>query len=412
VGGSNADRLLNCPASYQATIALPPSVDAASEYAEEGTAMHHVMDALGRERMANPEVIGINAYRHAGRMLGKPFHDRTLTQEHLDTMIFPAIDALDDLEKHYGRGFKVLGVELSVNFPGIPGAHGTCDIILGSPTHIIHADYKFGQGVPVKAVYTDDLGERLNPQLMFYTIGSMHSFPKFYQGKKKKKIVAAIIQPRTDEPLTHTVVTPEDLAWFTEDLNNAVIKALDRNPPRVKGEHCRFAPCKIDCPLWTGPLLDLSALGKPPSEAPAKTVTPYADYLAKAKMLVDLLAMYKKEVDEQLHSYLESGGYVEGWRLKPKVKMRQWIDENIVEKELKKLGFKPDEIWQKKLTTFQSADATAKRRGVVIPERLRVAPPTNETTIATTDDPAPVVERLLLVENFRASLKQLLKQQS
>ena len=47
----------------------------------------------------------------------------------------------------------------------------------------------------------------------------------------------------------------------------------------------------------------------------------------RAKHLVDMLTLYKKEVDEQLHAYLEDGGKVPGWRLKAKVKQRQWIDE-------------------------------------------------------------------------------------
>lgn len=389
-------------------MSLPPSADISSEYAAEGTAMHAVMDAIARQRQTKPNC---DEYKYAASLLGSQFHDRILTQEHLDSMIFPALDAMHELEQIYGGGFRVLGVELAVAFPGIPGAHGTCDLILGSSSHTLHIDHKFGQGVPVKALYADDLGERLNPQLMFYTVGAMHSFRKLYTDNRK--IVIAIIQPRVDTPLSHTVVAPEELEMFTEDLHQAVIRALDRDPPRVKGEHCRFAPCKISCPLWTGPLLDLSALGivKPnPVDAISKQVTPYGEYLARAKMLVDILSMFKKEVDEQLQSYLMSGGIVPGWRLKAKVKMRQWVDESIVVPTLKKLGFKDQDIWQKKLQTFRSADATAKRLGVTIPGELRVAPPTSETTIATIDDPAPVIEKRLVIEDFRASLQKIREQ--
>ena len=37
VGGSTAGRLLNCPGSWQATLALPPTADIPSEYAQEGS---------------------------------------------------------------------------------------------------------------------------------------------------------------------------------------------------------------------------------------------------------------------------------------------------------------------------------------------------------------------------------------
>jgi hypothetical protein len=120
-----------------------------------------------------------------------------------------------------------------------------------------------------------------------------------------------------------------------------------------------------------------------------------------------MLAMYSKEVNEQLHSFLEDGGLVPGWRLKDKVKNRQWVDEDTVERALFHLGFGENEIWQKKLQTFQSADATAKRLGVEIPEHLRIAPPTTETTVCRTDDPAPPVERRVAIEEFASALKRL-----
>jgi hypothetical protein len=136
-------------------------------------------------------------------------------------------------------------------------------------------------------------------------------------------------------------------------------------------------------------------------------VTVYGAYLARAKSLTDMLAMFSKEVNEQLHSYLEDGGVVPGWRLKDKVKNRQWIDDATVVHTLEDLGFESEEIFQTKLQTFQSVDATAKRRGVVIPDHLRVAPPTTETTVCRTNDPAPPVERRVAIEEFASALKAL-----
>ena len=108
-----------------------------------------------------------------------------------------------------------------------------------------------------------------------------------------------------------------------------------------------------------------------------------------------------------MHSFMEAGGQIPGWRLKQKTKMRQWIDEDIVDETLTGLGFTPQEIWQEKLATFQSIDAVARKKGVKIPEHLRVAPETNETTIAPTSDPAPVVDRRLATAEFSKALKLL-----
>ena len=57
--------------------------------------------------------------------------------------------------------------------------------------------------------------------------------------------------------------------------------------------------------------------------------------------------------------------------------------------------------------TFAAADATAKRRGVKIPDHLRVAPATTETTVCATDDPAPVVDRAGAAIAFQQALKAL-----
>jgi hypothetical protein len=420
VGGSNAGRVLNCPGSYQATLALPRSADIPSEYAEEGTAMHAVMALLMQKRMDGVNRDCRNLAHSYLDKLAPPncFHDRALTKEHLDTMILPALDALDKLEQAYGGDFEVVAVEQRVKFPGIPGAFGTVDVILRSPSHALHVDWKFGQGVPVHVITKDELGEKVNAQLMFYTAAALSSARHLYRphvyGTKRiaPHLVVAVIQPRLEPALSHVAISRKEIKWFVEDLQRAVMTATDRDPPRAKGEHCRFAPCKINCRLWTGPLLDLSALGVVPREtadASKHAVTAYGEYLGRAKTLVDILAMYTKSVNDQLHAYLEDGGQVPGWRLKAKAKQRQWVDEEIVWAELQLLGFKRDEIWQRKLQTFQSTDATAKRLGVKIPDELRVAPPSTETTIAATSDPAPVVERALAIEQFRASLKELSK---
>jgi Protein of unknown function (DUF2800) len=405
-GGSTASRLLECPGSFQAILSLPPQIEIESDYAAEGTALHEVMAHLMNARRLKPDA---DLFALALDCMDQKFYDRIVTAAHLADLIMPALQALDELERHYGGGFEVAEVERSVAFPGIIGAHGTVDLILRSATCVLHVDWKFGAGVPVAAVTRDDKGERVNAQLMFYVTAARHSARHLYSGRPT--LVGAVIQPRSEAPLSHTVITPRDIKWFREDAARAVLLAIAPGPPRAKGEHCRWAPCKATCPLWTGPVLDLSALeGQAPREpvsADHREASAYGEYLARAKTLADQLALFKKEIDEQLHAFLEGGGTVPGWRLKAKVKQRQWVDDEVVEYELKKLGFATDEIFQRRLVTFQSADATARRRKVVIPDDLRVAPPTGETTIATTDDPAPIVERRLQVERFREALAAL-----
>jgi len=409
VGGSTAGRLLACPASLSRTRALPPSADAPSEYADEGTAMHAVMDHLMRWRVG-----GVDIMLNPRDWIGQTFHDRPLTDEHLDTMVYPALEHLQTLEQEFDTGgaFEVAGVEQRVTFPGIPGAFGTVDLILQNDRFTLLVDWKFGQGIGVKTVYSDGDGAIVNPQMMYYAAAALKTKPRLFT---RRRIVVAIVQPRSLEPLTFTEITRHEIRNFVEDLHNSVLAAVDRDPPLRKGEHCRFAPCKIDCPLWTGAVLDLTAL-KPVERTVAvnrREVTPYGEYLARAKALTDTVLQFKTELDSQMHAYLENGGAIPGWRLKDKATRRQWVDDKTVSATLGDLGFLHVEIWRKpELVTFQQADATAKRRGVEIPDKLRVAPPPSGTTLATTDDPAPVVEPAALIEKFAASLRLLQQQQA
>jgi len=410
VGGSTAGRLLACPASLSRTRALPATADAPSEYAEEGTFAHAVMDLLMRERASDLP-------HDAGAHLGMQFHDRQLTHDHLDTMIYPALEHLQTLEQEFDTAgaFRVVGVEQRVIFPGIPGAFGTVDLVLQNDRFTVLVDWKFGQGIGVRTVYSDGEGAIVNPQLMYYAAAALKTKPGLFA---KRRIVVAIIQPRSLEPLTFTEVTRRELKMFVEDLHNSVLAAVDRDPPMRRGEHCRFAPCKIACPLWTGAVLDLTALQAGPKPArelntQPRRVSSYGEYLARAKALVDTVVQFKTELDAQMHAYLESGGVIPGWRLKDKATRRAWVDTDTVYGELTELGFSSDEIFRApELVTFQQAEATARRLGVTIPDALRVAPPPSGTTLATTDDPAPVVEPAALIEKFAASLRLLQQQQA
>ena len=67
---------------------------------------------------------------------------------------------------------------------------------------------------------------------------------------------------------------------------------------------------------------------------------------------------------------------------------------------------KDDEIWQKKLQTFQVTDRAAKKRGVTIPDELRPKPPSTDLTLTFAGDPSAVDVGKLSVE-FSTALKQL-----
>ena len=382
VGGSVASRRIKCPASFQEGLKAPQGTT--STYAEAGTANHEAMAYWLTHPDDDPT--------------GMTFNDIVILPEDTDTLLTPAWDALVELQEIYGGGFKITHLEREVRFPGIPGAFGTVDATLESTTHFMIGDFKFGAGVHVPCVYDD---KTLNEQLMFYLSGCRHE-------ARGRIMVIAIIQPTFEPALTHAVVTSEMLDAFELKLQNAIALALSEKPPRARGEHCRFAACKATCVLWTGPLLDLTMLGKP---APRAATDPgWGEFLASAKRLVDSALAYQKEIDSALMEHLKAGGQAPGFALKPQVKNRKWLDDVVfVAKHLKKLGLPDEKIWQHKLQTFAVTDAAAKKLGVAIPDSLRPRPESADLTLTYEGDPQ-AVNVIQQRTEFSAALKRLGKQ--
>jgi len=380
VGGSIATRRIHCPASYQESLKAPAGVT--SIYAEKGTALHDAMTHWLR----NPDA----------DLLGLTFNDFVITQEDVDTLLTPAWDALVDLQEAHGGNFIVTHQEVQVSFPGIPGAFGTVDVILQSPTHVIVADFKFGAGVQVFCVDPDS-GE-LNSQLLFYLAGARHL-------AKKRKMAIAIIQPTFEPILSYSPVLATELAAFEKQLCDAVAEATSPAPKRRRGEWCRFAPCKLTCSLWSGPLLDLTAIGRPP-QSPQQDPD-WGVFLSNAKRLVDSALAYQKEIDQALLEHLRNGGKAPGFALKQQVKNRKWLDDaEAVAKTLKTLGLPEDKIWQRKLQTFAVVDAAAKKLNVPIPESLRPRPVSPDLVLTYEGDPNAIEPRTLAAE-FSVALKRL-----
>jgi hypothetical protein len=406
VGGSIAARRLNCPASFQEQLKQPIGVRVSSSYADRGTMLHEVMSTL----LTNAKKQKLSGGLISMRAVPYTADDGTvLTKEDIAEAIDPVLNALDQLMMEHGGGFSIVAIEATVRFPGLPAAFGTVDLILQSKTHVLIIDFKFGQGVPVQALYVDpDNGDIVNEQLSYYATAALHSQPKLFT--RNRKIILAIIQPAFEPVVTQTETTREELGDFAAALHRAIDEALTDAPRYARGDWCRFAECKSTCPLWTGPLLDLSALN-PTKAAMEATIAPdrvaWGTYLANAKRLVDSAVLYKKTIDEMLLQHLRDGGKAPGFALKAYVADRKWLDDaEHVAAELKALGLKPDEIWRKQLQTFKVVDAAAKRRKVEIPPELRPRPDTGTLVLTAEDDPDRI-DISKHTDQFRAALAAL-----
>jgi hypothetical protein len=364
VGGSSAGKRMQCPGSYQMEQKLPPEARGkTSAYAEEGSALHDCIAYI-----LDSELDDIDEVR------GMEFRGYVITQEHMDTAIRPAIDFLDGMieeAERRGEGPLQFLVEKRCEFPGIPDAFGTSDIIFRTSKRAGIVDWKFGAGVPVAALTPDDKdGDLINAQLAYYARSAMHSFPGFFGDNKEWPVELVIVQPllRADlatplvpdeqalashadgmHGLTYVMVSQGELEDFRMQLVHKIAEATAPNPTIKKGSHCRFAACKAICPLHIGAALDLSKLAKRKEEMSDVTVVvgddPWGDFYAAALDVKHAADLFFDEVAQQAHRRLESGLPVPGWKLVPKRPTATYIDEAGAVRHAIGLGVNPDDVY-------------------------------------------------------------------
>lgn len=344
VGGSSAERILNCPASHQDRQKLPASAFGGSSiFADEGTALHEAMEFILREDVLDPmELIGMTFGVSGTRPEGFK-----ITRALVDEALAPCLDFFDalcdELEAEGGMQFLI---EKRCELPGIPDAFGTSDIIFRTDKRSGIVDWKFGAGKPVAAFTEVDGVKVANSQLSFYARAGAHTLPEMFDTSPDWPVDLYIVQPRSrylgpDDPVfTHHQTTMKELEAFRWKLVAAVAEATGPQPTRSRGHWCEFQPCRAICPLFTGPLLDLSKLDVRKVREVAKKDEAfdwgqfYSDFLA----LADTAEQVIKEVQAQAFSLLEGGGAVPGWKLVAKRASEQYVDPDGAKRHAIGLG--------------------------------------------------------------------------
>lgn len=376
VGGSTAERVLNCTASVQ-LCAKYPNVE--TEFAAEGSACHEAIDLIlmGKTRK-DTDVIGVM------------FNGIEMTRELFDDAIVPALDMFDALDKELG-GIDFFN-EQRVTFPGIPmpvyddhgnviGTHedsafGTADIVGRSKDRTLVWDWKFGRG---KAVYAE-----ANPQLMYYAYASAHTAPTSQFFDRDRPIELFICQPRVNdgEPFTRWMTSMIQLDAFALELRQAVQRAFSPEAEFRLGPWCQFCNGKRGCPLYTNKVQEVGLLSREQIEAELERWLPYAD----------TMIAWGKDVKDAAHRMLEEGGAIPGWKLVAGRAMRNWTDEAKVLRYFGKIGLPAADRHVKKIVSPAQAEAALKRNG--LPTELPAAlvdKKASGTTLAPESDKRPAV---------------------
>jgi hypothetical protein len=392
-GGSVAARVLHCPASVSLVEKVPAYLRKVSAYAERGTACHMAMALLIENKRSLDDLIGetINGY--------------TLTADDVENALRSAYAYAETLLDAPDAEFYL---EQRVAFPTIPGAFGTVDLIIriGTTMHIV--DFKFGVGVRVLALVSDDAEDIINAQLAFYAAAARHSLPKFFAGVDE--IVLTILQPMSIEAdaemVSSVAVTPAELDTFIVTYRAACEEALAPAPRLQRGGHCRFCPVRPICPAHTGPLLDLAQFAV--ARAPA-TKEVYLQALAAGLDLVDAIKDIRTALHDQAKRVLEQGDQVPGYALSAGRAERHWHDENAALGALIRLGFARGDVIAETMRSPKQVELRAKARGLKVPTELITSHRSGVSLVRSENVRAPVPGRGELARSFSAALETFLK---
>ena len=357
LSASGSAKWMACPGSVAAEEGIP---DTSSEHSREGSAAHHVAEAV----LVNGG--------YASDWIGKTIEEFGIEVTH----------SMAEYVQQYVDYVKSLGgtqmYEQRVDFSHVvPDGFGTSDAIVmeGRTLHIV--DLKYGKGVKV---YAQD-----NSQAMLYAIGVINDFGYAFDFDK---VQITIVQPRLDH-IDEWEIDRETLDKFAAYAKIKAEEALHPNAPRYPGEkQCQWCKAKFRCvelKRKTEAVLmaDFDAL----EEAPA------IDQLTHEQMAVilknkKLITTFLDAIENYVFSKLEGGDKFPGYKLVEGRSNRKIGDEEFAIRMLKQNGYKDEQIFKPAtLKTITELEKLMGKKEFSLTLGDVVVKPEGSPTLATEDDP-------------------------
>lgn len=235
VGASAAKRWLTCPGSVRLADAAEADEfigkDESSEFADDGTFAHRVLELAIGERVSVDEAVK-TALAETPREV-PPWLENAVGA------------AVEHLAPYTGDAYWL---EQRVVFAEEHDGFGTCDFAAVVGDTLVIADFKSGVGVRVKA-------ER-NEQLLCYAIGVLHYLRNspplakaFLPDLLKVRLV--VLQPRVPDGITEWECSVDAVSRWAAQVMLPGLKATEDPAAELKrGDHCRFCPALAICPEW------------------------------------------------------------------------------------------------------------------------------------------------------------------
>jgi hypothetical protein len=335
LGGSSANIRLNCPASLKLSedIPQPPT----SSYAQEGTALHMIMEQITGEPVPKVE-----------DWVGAVINGIEITTEIFVERILPAWEATEEAFKRLDISDYLL--EARVKYTPIEDSFGTCDILAkGRDDLVVVMDYKFGRGVMVSPVE--------NRQLMYYAMAAMHdpAYKDFWTGEADQPVVLGIIQPGAEHTLRTWECTAGDLIAFDINLRQSMYIAVEGGSEPQMGDWCRWCRAAPVCPA------KLEAAG-----AINRLKKEHLNDLSVALELVDQLTPWIDQVKKMGKDQIKRGDDIHGWKLVVYQQRQKWANQQKIQQFVSnsRSGINKDEYLSTKFASPAEIKKICKAKGI------------------------------------------------
>lgn len=370
---SSAARWIACPGSVALTAGMP---DDASTYRDEGTAAHELASMCLTE--------GKDAGAYQGRRLAVSKFKTIDVDEEM----------VENVQKYLGV-VKALAVNGDMFFEqavpighvtGELGAEGTADVVVldWQEDELIVLDLKYGKGVRVHA--------EKNPQGMLYALGALKKYESL-QLRDWVRVRIMIHQPRLDHISEWTCSVAELEQWARDVVGPAAVMTR-MDTQLVPGDHCSSTFCKAraTCPALAKYVQDNVGNDFEASDEIASVTPTHGEHLSKAMAAVELIEDWCRAVRAKVELELFAGHAVPGFKLvQGKRGNRAWKDETLVEKAMKSMRLKMEQMYSFKLISPTQAEkllkANPKRWAKVQP---LITQADGKASVAPESDPRPV----------------------
>lgn len=381
-----------------------------SPYAEEGTKAHALAEKLLR--------IAFEAYMPSNCEIQYDDKRDDVTEEMRQNVVMYTGFVKDRIdEAHKVDAGAYFAFEHPVDISDVTteaDAKGTIDCLIAYPGHMWVIDLKYGAGVPVVA-------ER-NEQLCIYAAALLDEVSMLYDDIQTVHL--AIVQPRCGG-INQWELSTEMLARFKENIQTRgarAIKIYEEKEKPTEDDYCceetvcRWCRGKAKCPKLAeqaaaAALVDYKADEKKPEAVEVIRVPDDPEKLARAYSFLPALESWIDMVRESVAAHLGQGVAIPGYKLVAGRKgPRKWADDAQVEKLMKSMRMKREEMYDFKLispTKFEAAlKANPKLLGAQQQQKIRdcITQSEGKPSVVNESDKRPAIQ-LASKSDFEAITK-------